>query len=249
MRSDERSNMTKPKDPTPEAFAVDSKAQRPLRSFGRTGGRPLSPRRAQLVEELLPSLSVPASGELTPAALFGRRVEQTWLEIGFGGGEHLAEQAARNPACGLIGAEPFVEGVAKLLAEIEQRSLSNVRVHAGDARDIISRLPAQTLDRLFILFPDPWPKTRHQKRRLVQPAFLASIAHTLKPGAKIRFATDIASYADEALAAFLADGRFAWRAQRAADWCERPSDHIVTRYERKHLGDCPPVFLDLEFVG
>lgn len=229
--------------------SASAPTRRPLRSFGRTGGRPLSPRRAELLRTLLPSVAVPADVELQPQQMFGASANEVWLEIGFGGGEHLAQQAARNDTVGVIGAEPFVEGVAKLLAEIEERSLQNVRVHAGDTREIILRLPAKSIDRVFILFPDPWPKVRHRKRRLVQPDFLEMLSRVLKPGAHIRFATDIADYADGALAAFLADGRFTWAAQRVSDWRDPPADHVTTRYEQKRLGDCPPVFLNFVFGG
>ncbi len=220
---------------------------RPLRSFGRTGGRPLSPRRAALVAELLPKLGLPGEGDIILGDLFGAAPRQLWLEIGFGGGEHLAAQAAAHEDVDFIGAEPFVEGVAKLLAEIQSCSLDNVRIHAGDVRDFLSRLPPVSIDRVFILFPDPWPKARHRKRRLVQPDFLDDLARHLRPGARIRFATDIADYAEHALAVFLDDGRFYWNAEMAKDWRAPPDDHFTTRYEQKHLGDCPPVFLDFTF--
>lgn len=222
---------------------------RALRTFGRTGGRPLSPRRQALVDTLLPKLIVPETGALDLRSVFGTDPEQVWLEIGFGGGEHLAGQASKHPHMNAIGAEPFVEGVAKLLAQIDDNALSNIRIHPGDVRDVMDRLPEQSVDRVFILFPDPWPKTRHRKRRLVQPTFLESLARILKPGGQVRFATDIADYANSALAAFLADRRFAWNARQAADWRDAPNDHIATRYERKRLGDCPPVYLDFVFRG
>lgn len=222
---------------------------RALRTFGRTGGRPLSPRRQALVDNLLPTLAIAGSGALDLRSIFGADPEEVWLEVGFGGGEHLAGQASKHPQVHAIGAEPFVEGVAKLLAQIDQNALSNVRIHPGDVRDVVDRLPERSIDRVFILFPDPWPKTRHRKRRLVQPAFLESLARILKPGGQVRFATDIADYANSALAAFLADRRFVWNARQAADWRVAPCDHITTRYERKRLGDCPPVFLDFLFSG
>ena len=219
-------------------------SDRPLRSFGRTGGRPLSPRRAALIEDRLPGLIIPTDREVSPSELFGFEPAELWLEIGFGGGEHLAHQARANPQAAIIGAEPFVEGQAKLVAELESRGLKNVRIHPGDIRGILSLLPRQSLDRAFILFPDPWPKQRHRKRRLVQPEFLCGLSRTLKPGARVRFATDIADYAEQALAVFLNDGRFAWSAQTAADWRDEPPDHFTTRYQSKKLGDCEPVFLD-----
>lgn len=233
--------------PTKASGSRAVESARPLRTFGRTGGRPLSPRRAELVDTLLPKLAIPESDELDLHTLFADEPERLWLEIGFGGGEHLAGQAAANPDVHLIGAEPFVEGVAKLLAQIEDNALANIRIHPGDVREIMQRLPDGCLERVFILFPDPWPKTRHRKRRLVQADFLNDLARLLKPGGRVRFATDIADYANNALAAFLADGRYAWGAEQAADWSVPPGDHIATRYERKRLGDCPPVYLDFTF--
>ncbi len=222
-------------------------SDRPLRSFGRTGGRPLSPRRAALIQDRLPGLIIPTDKDVSTSELFGFEPSELWLEIGFGGGEHLAQQAKANPQAAIIGAEPFVEGQAKLVAELESQGLENVRIHPGDIREILSLLPEQSTDRVFILFPDPWPKQRHRKRRLVQPEFLCGLSHTLKPGARVRFATDIADYAEQALAVFLNDGRFAWSAQTATDWRDEPPDHFKTRYQSKKLGDCEPVFLDFRF--
>ncbi|WP_291047724.1 tRNA (guanosine(46)-N7)-methyltransferase TrmB [Hyphomonas sp.] len=167
-----------------------------------------------------------------------------WLEIGFGGAEHMITQARRNPGTGIIGCEPFLEGVAKALAGIEETGAGNVRLWPDDARPLIARLPDQSLDRVFILFPDPWPKRRQHKRRLVQPAFLDALYPKLKPGGHLRFATDVKSYADEALLTFLGDGRFEWLAAAADDWRCAPADHVTTRYESKQLGDCRPVWFD-----
>jgi tRNA (guanine-N7-)-methyltransferase len=212
------------------------------RLYGRAAGKPLSRTQTARVETLLPKLAVP-QGPLEPLSLFpGAR--EAWLEIGFGGGEHLAGQAAGRADVGFIGIEPFLEGVAKLLAEVEQRGLSNIRVRRGDARDLAPQLESASIDRAFILFPDPWPKTRHRKRRLIQPEFVAELARVMKPGARLRFATDWADYADRALADLVRDGLFQWTAERADDWRKPPADHITTRYQEKQLGDCAPVFLD-----
>ncbi len=218
---------------------------KPLRTFGRTGGRPLSARRQSRVETLLPQLAVPetAPGRLAPKALFEQAAD-VWLEIGFGGGEHLAGQAARRADIGLIGCEPFVEGVAKALGAIEEKGLKNVRVHKGDARDVAAWLQSGSIARVFILFPDPWPKTRHQKRRLIQPSFLEDLHRILQPNGHVRFATDVKSYANQALHRFLAHGGFFWTAERAGDWRNPPADHLTTRYEAKRLGDCAPVWLE-----
>src|SRR5690606_15974936 len=155
-----------------------------------------------LIDDLLPKLAIPEAGhgELFPAIFFSAATQGVWLEIGFGGGEHLAGQAARHPSAAFVGAEPFVDGVAQLLTAIDEQGLSNIRLRRGDARDLVSTFSDASIDRAFILFPDPWPKTRHRKRRLVQPDFVAELARILKPGAKLRFATDWADYANRALA-------------------------------------------------
>lgn len=217
---------------------------RPIRSFGRTGGRPLSPRQQALMDVQLARWRVPVpDGVFDPGRLFpGAR--EVWLEIGFGGGEHLIHQAAAHPDIALIGCEPFVEGVAKALAGIEDRGLGNVRLWPDDARVLLDAIAPGSLARAFILFPDPWPKRRQQKRRLIQPAFVAGLGRAMAPGGRVRFATDVMSYADEALLVFLRDGRFRWTAARADDWRCPPADHVTTRYETKKLGDCDPIWYD-----
>jgi len=134
--------------------------------------------------------------------------------------------------------------MAKALGQIEDAGLTNVRLHMDDAREVMAALETGSIARTFILFPDPWPKSRQQKRRLIQPDFLDELARIMAPGGKVRFATDVKSYANEALERFLAHGRFAWQAERADDWRVPPADHLTTRYETKQLGDCAPVFYD-----
>ncbi|HUZ13072.1 MAG TPA: tRNA (guanosine(46)-N7)-methyltransferase TrmB [Caulobacteraceae bacterium] len=215
-----------------------------LRSYGRIRGRSLKPRQARLLETLLPKLAVPQA-PFDPRALMASASE-VWLEAGFGAGEHLAWQAARRPDRLFIGAEVFVNGVATCLARIETLGLANVRLHAGDVRPLMARLPAASLDGLVVLFPDPWPKKRHEKRRLVGPDFIAEAARLLKPAASVRLATDWAGYADWMLQSFAAAPDFRWTAQRASDWRQPPPDHLVTRYEAKRLGDCAPIWLEFE---
>lgn len=214
----------------------------PLRSYGRLKSRPIKPRQAALVEARLPALRVP-EGPVDPAALKGDAAE-TWLEIGFGGGEHMAAQAARRPDVLVLGAEPFTNGVASAVRHVEEQGLTNVRLHDGDVRDLMARLPDASLARVFILFPDPWPKARHHKRRLIQPETVAELARLLKPAGRLRFASDWADYVDQALERITANAAFAWTAGRADDWRVPPADHVTTRYEEKRLGDCAPVFLD-----
>lgn len=220
-----------------------SPRDRPLRSYGRTGGRPLSARQKALMAEQLEAARVPdGPGPIDLGNLFPGKTA-IWLEIGFGGAEHLIAQAARRPDIGFLGCEPFLEGVAKALAGIEDTGAANIRLWPDDARLLLERLPEAALERVFILFPDPWPKRRQHKRRLVQPAFLETLKARLKPDAAVRFATDVKSYADEALLAFLSAG-FDWQARAADDWRLPPLDHVKTRYESKRLGDCAPVWFD-----
>jgi tRNA (guanine-N7-)-methyltransferase len=214
----------------------------PLRSFGRIKSRVIKPRQAALMDSLLPEVRVPQQ-DFDPRALMPQAAE-IWLEIGFGGGEHMAGQAERRRDVLILGAEPFQNGVASALRHIDERALTNVRLQDGDVREMIARLPDACLDRTFILFPDPWPKARHNKRRLVNIELLGDLARVMKPGAGLRFATDWADYADWTLERVLACGLFAWPAQRADDWRVPPADHLTTRYEEKRLGDCAPVFLD-----
>jgi tRNA (guanine-N7-)-methyltransferase len=211
----------------------------PLRSYGRLKSRGIKPRQAALMDTLLPSIAIDPS---QPIAING----PLWVEIGFGGGEHLAAQAAAHPEVTVLGAEPFNNGMASCLRYVQERGLSNVRLLMGDWREMLAALPDASVERMFILFPDPWPKTRQQKRRLVQPDVVAQIVRVLQPNGRLRFATDVKSYADQALERFLNDGRLDWPVERADDWRRPPEDHVTTRYEEKNLGDCKPVFL--EFV-
>jgi tRNA (guanine-N7-)-methyltransferase len=170
----------------------------------------------------------------------GGKIDGVWLEIGFGAGEHLLWQAQHHPRIGLIGAEPYEGGVAKLLAKLD--GSENIRIHEGDAREIIEALPDASIGRAFILFPDPWPKTRHHKRRFVQSQTLDALARILKPCAELRFASDDADYLAWTLERLIAHPAFAWTAEQASDWTTRPADWPQTRYEAKALHG-PPVFL------
>jgi tRNA (guanine-N7-)-methyltransferase len=221
-----------------------SDAAHPLRTYGRTKARPIKPRQAALMTSLLPDIGLPG-GPVDPHAVMPGAAE-VWLEIGFGGGEHLAAQAARRADSLFIGVEPFLNGVASALRHVDEQRLTNVRLVAGDGREVMSRLPDASLDRLVVLFPDPWPKTRHHKRRLVQAAFLAEAVRVLKPGGRFRFATDWADYADWTLEHAAREPGLRWLAERADDWRIAPADHVTTRYETKRLGDCAPIWLEFE---
>ncbi|MEM8921088.1 MAG: tRNA (guanosine(46)-N7)-methyltransferase TrmB [Pseudomonadota bacterium] len=197
---------------------------------------------------MLPTIEAPAAeaSSCDPADLFAGPPSEIWLEIGFGGGEHLIEQARRRPDVGFVGVEPFAEGVAKALAGVKAHKLENVRLRRDDARAVMEGFTDASLDRVYILFPDPWHKLRHHKRRLIQSEFLRDLARVLKSGGLVRFATDWADYADWTLERFNKVPEFAWTAQCADDWRLAPKDHVETRYQKKQLGDCSPIFL--EFV-
>ena len=203
-----------------------------LRSFGRRIGRSLGPRQARLWETL-PQFQLDISQPAVLTELFPRPMRETWLEIGFGGGEHLVWQAQHNPDVGHIGCEPFRDGVVKVLSSIDEHHLDNIRLHADDARDVLRWLPAGSISRAFVLFPDPWPKTKHQKRRLVNGSLLAALARVLKPGGQLRLGTDIADYARTMLMAAQHEPQLRWTAETADHWRIRPDDWPQTRYEAK----------------
>jgi tRNA (guanine-N7-)-methyltransferase len=208
--------------------------------YGRRQGRPLRAGRKALLDEGLPRLEIelpPDDGALTPAQLFDSLPPKVFLEIGFGGGEHLAWQAARHPEAGFVGAEYFITGVASLLGHLHDQAADTppLRLYVGDARDLLERLPAAVFDRIFILFPDPWPKRRHHKRRLIQAATLDLLARVLKDGGELRFATDDPGYLDWALQRLSDHPALAWQANGPQDWRRRPDDWPATRYEEKAL--------------
>jgi tRNA (guanine-N7-)-methyltransferase len=202
--------------------------------YGRRRSKRLRPGRQRLLAERLPEIQLvlPENGGIDPAALFGDP-RPLWLEIGFGGGEHLAAQAAAHPDRGLIGCEPYLSGVARLLALAEAQALTNLRLVVDDARPLLQALPDGCLERIFVLFPDPWPKARHHKRRLVNPATAAQFARLLQPGGELRLATDDMGYARAMLLALLPVRALCWQAARPSDWRTRPADWPSTRYEEK----------------
>jgi len=210
--------------------------------YGRRKGPKLSAHQADLRRTLLSDLSFdPAKNA---SAQFSDAVRELWLEVGFGAGEHLFKLASENPDIGLIGAEPYEMGVAKLLTKLANHPLNNVRIYEGDGREIIAALPDASLGRFFLLFPDPWPKTRHHKRRFLQMAMLDDLARVLKPGAELRFATDDKSYLPYALERLMAHPAFEWTARGPKDWKTRPAGWPPTRYEAKAIKG-PPSYLAL----
>ena len=192
-----------------------------------------------MLRTLLPGLRIalPEAARIDdPLALFPRAARtDLWLEIGFGGGEHLAAQAMMHDDIAMIGCEPFVNGVARLLSTVEDKGLGNIRIYPDDARPLIAALPERSVGRVFILFPDPWPKTRHHKRRLITNAVLDHVARILKDDGELRFATDHRGYRQWALARLLRHPAFRWMAHDADGWRSRPDDWPETRYEGKAI--------------
>jgi len=215
--------------------------------YGRRKGPALSTHQERLLETLLPQLALELEPGREPKNYFAAPVEDVWLEIGFGAGEHLLWQAEHHRHAGLIGAEPYVSGVAKLLSKLaaadEARpkgGLANrLRIYPDDAREILDALPDASLGRVFILFPDPWPKTRHHKRRFIQVDTLDALARVLRPGAEFRYASDDADYFNWTLERLMAHPAFTWSANCAQDWQTRPDDWPPTRYESKALHGAP----------
>ena len=210
--------------------------------YGRRKGPKLRGTQAELLDTLLPRLTLRLEPGADPRGYFAQPVSDVWLEIGFGAGEHLHALARAHPDTGLIGAEPFINGVAKLLSKLDPGEGENIRIHMDDARDIIAALPDASLGRVMILFPDPWPKTRHAKRRFIQMDSLDALARVMKPGAELRFASDDPIYVSWALERLCAHPAFAWTAQKAEDWRKRPQGWPQTRYEAKAIRGVPSYF-------
>lgn len=215
--------------------------------FGRRKGHPLKPRQQALFDTLLPRLSLdlakPAPADLR--ALFASAADEVHLEIGFGGAEHLIAQARAGPRTGFIGTDGFLNAIAKALVGVEEAKLGNVRLHFGDASELLGWLPVASLARIDLLYPDPWPKRRHWKRRFIQDDTLRRLALILRPGGELRFATDIADYAVHALVRVLRSADFVWTAECADDW-RKPWDGFAgTRYEAKagREGRAPAYFV------
>ena len=218
-----------------------------MRFYGRRKGKPLKAGRQGLLETLLPTLKIaaPAPGEtLDPCGLFAARPASVWLEIGFGGGEHLAAQAHAHPDIGFIGSEVFLNGVAGVLKHIDTNGVRNVRIFNDDVRRLLPHLPDASLGRIFLLFPDPWPKARHAKRRFISTAMLDELARLLVDGGELRVASDHPVYVRWCLQHAPIHPDFVWPVTGPDDWQARPSDGFPTRYEQKAIeAGRPPVYL------
>ncbi|MEO0359303.1 MAG: tRNA (guanine(46)-N(7))-methyltransferase TrmB [Pseudomonadota bacterium] len=213
--------------------------------YGRIKGKTLKPKQVQDLETLLPNLAIagvtvadnPDRSLLDIQGLAAGR--PVWLEIGFGGGEHLVHQAKLNPDVCFVGVEPYVNGMAMLLGKLRRENVSNVRLHLGDARDLMDVLPAGSIDKAFLLYPDPWPKTRHHRRRFVTREHLDPLARCLRPGAEFRVASDIADYIRQTLEQVPKAG-FDWQANGPTDWRDPWADWLSTRYEQKAIREGRP---------
>jgi tRNA (guanine-N7-)-methyltransferase len=219
-----------------DAPSGDGNAARPHGSFfGRRKGHRLRIHQTELIEHLLPRLALDIGAPCPPdlAALFDPPADQVRLEIGFGGGEHLIAEARALPNTGFIGCEPYVNGMAKILAQIETHDIGNIRLFAGDATELLAWAPRHSLVRIDLIHPDPWPKRRHWKRRFVQDATVAAMARALKADGEFRFVSDIDDYGAWTLKHLLRSADLVWTAERAADWRLPWSDYTMTRYGRK----------------
>lgn len=240
-------------DITSEDFVPDEPAGGLGMLYGRRHGHKLRAHQAALFETLLPKINVELAPEGKTFQLtdcFDEPFRETWLEIGYGGGEHLAGQAEAHPDVGFIGCEFFLNGVAKMLAQIEAGDLKNIRLFRQDAKELLTQLPKASISRAFILFPDPWPKARHAKRRMISPYTLHHLAHVMKPGAELRVATDIPNYCRWTLKHIRQSPAFDWQAEGPEDWRVRPDDWPGTRYEAKALHEGrTPVYLRFRRTG
>lgn len=212
--------------------------------YGRRKGQTLSPRQKRLLREVLPKVSIPleniAAGALDPKTLFDFSAEDIWLEIGFGKGEHLSLQARNNPGVGFIGAEPFINGVAGLVTKIHEQDLKNIRIYADDVRHILKVLKPQSIGRVFLLHPDPWPKARHAKRRFICEQNLQTLSRVMKPGAELRIGTDHPGHMAWTMIQMQKCQNFFWTAERAEDWRRPPADWFETRYAVKAMASHQP---------
>jgi tRNA (guanine-N7-)-methyltransferase len=219
---------------------------------GRRVGRRLHHGRRHAISHLLPQFEIKCTDEtpaksLKPAQFFSEPYQEFWFEIGFGNGEHLLNQALRHPDIGFIGCEPFMNGVSNLLVEMEKAKVKNIRIFPNDARILMRALTDQSLGRCFILHSDPWPKTRHHKRRFIQNETVKRLAELLQANAELRVSSDDPSLAAWSLTKIHANRSFKWTAQSAADWRIRAEDWYETRYETKGLADGRPPFY-LKFI-
>lgn len=217
--------------------------------YGRRKGKKMHGGRLDALESVLPPITIAGgTDQIAPAALFPFPVRAVHMEIGFGDGEHLLQQAINNPDIGFIGCEPFVNGIAALCLGIKTNNVKNIRLFPDDARLLMARLRDESIDRCYILNSDPWPKTRHHKRRFIQKETLDALHRLLKPGAELRLSSDHPGLAAWQLEKTFFHGGYAWTAREAADWRMRPADMSETRYQKKNMAGHPMTFLNFTRV-
>lgn len=212
--------------------------RREFQFYGRRYGHRLRDGRKRLIEEVLPAFRLTGRGDgdtIDLDASFGGKKRAYWLEIGFGAGEHLAQQAEANPEVGFVGCEPFINGVAALLAKIDGTAVTNIRLFDDDARFLLADLPDASISRVFLLFSDPWPKKKHHKRRFVNAENLEALSRIMVDGGEFRFASDDMGFVSWTLERLTAHPDFDWVVSGPNDWRTRPNDGVETRYERKAL--------------
>lgn len=229
---------------------MDTSPEDILRFYGRRKGKKLRDRRLAGIEDILPQIKIEVgAGELNLPALFPFPVRDVWMEIGFGDGKHLIDQALANPDVGFIGCEPFLNGIASLCADIQDAGIKNIRIWPDDARLLMQRLPSASLGKCFLLNSDPWPKNRHAKRRFVQQETLDDIHRILKKGSLFRMSSDHSILVSWQLEKTYFHGGFSWNAKDASDWRDRPADLPETRYQKKGATEGrPTIFLNFTRV-
>ncbi|MCF8473405.1 MAG: tRNA (guanosine(46)-N7)-methyltransferase TrmB [Emcibacter sp.] len=210
------------------------------RVYGRRQGPALPIIRQDRLDKWLPQIGITLpppddSHLIAPESYFSPPLKDYWLEIGFGKGEHLAEQAKSNPNVGLFGCEPFINGVSRLVDFVDEQNLTNIRIYTDDARLLMDSFPDQSISKAFILFPDPWPKARHHKRRIVSEGNIIALSRILKDGAELRIATDHMEYCRWIMAHMLDNSDFIWQCEHPDDWRKKPDDWPTSRYEMKSL--------------
>ena len=206
--------------------------------YGRRKGKPLKGIQAELMQTFLPKLQITIDGQenILPANLFQERYQDIWLEIGFGGGEHLINLLKTHPEIGMIGCEPFISGIAKMVKAVKVENLTEqVRLYDGDALLLLDKLQSNSISRVYLLYPDPWPKKRHWKRRFISQKNLSSLARVMKSGAELRFASDIESYVNWTLELVSRHSAFQWTAESTTDWKQPWENWQSTRYENKAI--------------
>ncbi len=223
-----------------------------IKFYGRRKGKKIRPYRQSLMDDLLPKITAkfePEFASTDPNSFFDKKYKEIWLEIGFGNGEHMAEQARQNPDIGIIGCEPFLNGVSNLLTQIDQQNIENIRIWPDDARVLIDALQTDSINKVFVLHPDPWPKKRHRWRRFIQTETLNMFSRIMNKDSILRMASDDPDLAEWMLTKAWQNDNFEWMAECQSDWKVRPDDWFETRYEKKgYTENRPPFYLQFKNI-